>query len=75
MEQASTRSASQVRQPVGIVVAITLFNFPGLLVLHKIAPALAAGTAFALAACFVDAGLPEGVLSVFTGPAACSARR
>jgi Aldehyde dehydrogenase family len=30
--------------------------------------ALAAGTAFALAACFVDAGLPEGVLSVFTGP-------
>src|SRR4051812_49068550 len=70
-----------VRQPVGVVVAITPFNFPGLLVLHKIAPALAAGnavvlkparntplTAFALAACFVDAGLPEGVLSVLTGP-------
>src|SRR3954469_20361893 len=69
-----------VRQPVGVVVAITPFNFPGLLVLHKIAPALAAGnavvlkparntplTAFALAACFVDAGLPEGVLSVLTG--------
>ena len=49
--------------------------------LHKIAPALAAGnavvlkparttplTALALAACFVDAGLPEGVLSVLTGP-------
>src|SRR5919107_323111 len=70
-----------VRQPVGIVVAITPFNFPGLLVLHKIGPALAAGnavvlkparntplTALALAACFVDAGLPEGVLSVLTGP-------
>jgi len=70
-----------VRQPVGVVVAITPFNFPGLLVLHKIAPALAAGnavilkparntplTALALAACFVDAGLPEGVLSVLTGP-------
>ena len=70
-----------VRQPVGVVVAITPFNYPGLLVLHKIAPALAAGnavvlkparntplTAFALAACFVDAGLPEGVLSVLTGP-------
>lgn len=70
-----------VRQPVGIVVAITPFNFPSLLVLHKIAPALAAGnavvlkparstplTALALAACFVDAGLPEGVLSVLTGP-------
>src|SRR5690242_693514 len=70
-----------VRQPVGIVVAITPFNFPALLVLHKIAPALAAGnavilkparntplTALALAACFVDAGLPEGVLSVLVGP-------
>jgi acyl-CoA reductase-like NAD-dependent aldehyde dehydrogenase len=70
-----------VRQPVGVVVAITPFNFPGLLVLHKIGPALAAGnsvilkparntplTAFALAACFVDAGLPEGVLSVLSGP-------
>src|SRR3954462_12667046 len=70
-----------VRQPVGVVVAITPFNFPGLLVLHKIAPALAAGnavvlkparttplTALALAECFVDAGLPEGVLSVLTGP-------
>src|SRR5918999_1602742 len=70
-----------VRQPVGIVVAITPFNYPSLLVLHKIAPALAAGnavvlkparttplTALMLAACFVDAGLPEGVLSVLTGP-------
>ena len=70
-----------VRQPCGIVVAITPFNYPALLVLHKIAPALAAGnavvlkparttplTALALASCFVDAGLPEGVLSVLTGP-------
>lgn len=70
-----------VRQPVGVVVAITPFNYPALLVLHKIGPALAAGnsvvlkparntplTALALAACFVDAGLPEGVLSVLTGP-------
>jgi acyl-CoA reductase-like NAD-dependent aldehyde dehydrogenase len=70
-----------VRQPVGVVVAITPFNYPSLLVLHKVAPALAAGnavvlkparttplTALALAACFVDAGLPEGVLSVLTGP-------
>ena len=70
-----------VRQPVGVVVAITPFNYPALLVLHKLAPALAAGnavvlkparttplTALALAACFVDAGLPDGVLSVLTGP-------
>ena len=62
------------------MVAITPFNYPSLLVLHKVAPALAAGnavvlkparttplTALALAACFVDAGLPEGVLSVLTG--------
>ena len=69
-----------VRQPVGVVVAITPFNYPSLLVLHKVAPALAAGnsvvlkparttplTALALAECFVDAGLPEGVLSVLTG--------
>jgi acyl-CoA reductase-like NAD-dependent aldehyde dehydrogenase len=70
-----------LRQPVGIVVAITPFNYPALLVLHKIAPALAAGnavvlkparatplTALKLAECFVDAGLPPEVLSVLTGP-------
>ena len=70
-----------VRQPVGVVVAITPFDFPSRLVLHKIGPAPAAGnagvlkparstplTALALAACFVDAGLPEGVLSVLTVP-------
>ncbi|MDQ0276506.1 glyceraldehyde-3-phosphate dehydrogenase (NADP+) [Arthrobacter silviterrae] len=70
-----------LRQPVGIVVAITPFNYPALLVLHKIAPALAAGnavvlkparatplTALKLARCFVDAGLPPEALSVITGP-------
>ena len=72
-----------LRQPCGVVVAISPFNYPALLVLHKLAPALAAGnavvlkparttplTALALAACFVDAGLPDGVLSVLTGPGA-----
>jgi acyl-CoA reductase-like NAD-dependent aldehyde dehydrogenase len=70
-----------VHQPCGVVTAISPFNYPALLVLHKLGPALAAGnavvlkparttplTALALAACFVDAGLPEGVLSVLTGP-------
>jgi acyl-CoA reductase-like NAD-dependent aldehyde dehydrogenase len=70
-----------LRQPVGIVVAITPFNYPALLVVHKIAPALAAGnavvlkparatplTALKLAQCFVDAGLPPEALSVITGP-------
>src|SRR5580693_5949570 len=69
-----------IHQPVGIVAAITPFNYPALLVLHKLAPALAAGnavvlkparttplTALALARCFTDAGLPDGVLSVLTG--------
>ena len=70
-----------LHQPVGIVAAITPFNYPALLVLHKLAPALAAGnavvlkparttplTALALARCFTEAGLPGGVLSVLTGP-------
>jgi glyceraldehyde-3-phosphate dehydrogenase (NADP+) len=70
-----------VRQPCGVVAAISPFNYPALLVLHKLGPALAAGnavvlkparstplTALALAACFIDAGLPDGVLSVLTGP-------
>src|SRR6476659_7893918 len=37
-----------VRQPVGVVVAITPFNYPALLVMHKVAPALAAGNAVVL---------------------------
>ena len=70
-----------LRQPVGVVVAITPFNYPALLVLHKVAPALAAGnavvlkpasatplTALALASIFVEAGVPAGVISVLTGP-------
>ena len=69
-----------VRQPCGVVLAITPFNYPGLLAIHKIAPALAAGnavvlkpaeltplTALALADCFLEAGLPGPVLSVVTG--------
>ena len=69
-----------VRQPCGVVLAITPFNYPGLLAIHKVAPALAAGnavvlkpaeltplTALALADCFLDAGLPAEVLSVVTG--------
>lgn len=69
-----------VKQPVGVVVAIAPFNYPALLVLHKLAPALAVGnsvvlkparstplTSLAIAQCFIDAGLPEGVLSVITG--------
>jgi len=72
-----------VHQPCGVVVAISPFNYPALLALHKLGPALAGGnavvlkparstplTALALAACFVDAGLPDGVLAVLTGSGA-----
>lgn len=72
-----------LRQPVGIVVAISPFNYPALLVLHKIAPALAVGnavvlkparstplTALAIAKYFREAGLPENVLQVITGSGA-----
>jgi acyl-CoA reductase-like NAD-dependent aldehyde dehydrogenase len=72
-----------LREPVGVVVAIAPFNYPALLVLHKIAPAIAAGnavvlkparatplTSLALAQCFLDAGLPDGVLNIVTGSGA-----
>jgi acyl-CoA reductase-like NAD-dependent aldehyde dehydrogenase len=70
-----------IRQPCGIVVAITPFNYPLLLVLHKVAPALAAGNAvilkpaqqtpliaLALAEILLEAGLPPLALQVLTGP-------
>lgn len=72
-----------IPQPVGVVVAITPFNYPSLLVLHKVGPALAAGnavvlkpalaaplTAIALVQCFLDAGLPPGVLGLVNGSGA-----
>jgi len=72
-----------VRRPIGVVAAITPFNFPANLVSHKIAPALAAGcavvlkpapqtplSALALAALEVEAGLPPGWLNLVLGPEA-----
>lgn len=69
-----------LRQPVGVVAAITPWNFPAAMVTRKIGPALAAGctvvlkpaeqtplTALALAALAQEAGLPAGVLNVVTG--------
>jgi acyl-CoA reductase-like NAD-dependent aldehyde dehydrogenase len=66
--------------PLGVVVAITPFNFPLNLVAHKIAPALAAGcpvvlkpapqaplSAFALADLMAQAGIPADYLSVIPG--------
>jgi acyl-CoA reductase-like NAD-dependent aldehyde dehydrogenase len=70
-----------LRQPVGVVGAIVPWNFPFLLASWKIAPALAAGntvvlkpasltplTALRFAELTQEAGLPEGVFNVVTGP-------
>jgi glyceraldehyde-3-phosphate dehydrogenase (NADP+) len=69
-----------LRQPCGVVVAIAPFNYPVLLTLHKLAPALAAGNAVilkparqtplsALRICeiLLEAGLPDHGLQVITG--------
>jgi acyl-CoA reductase-like NAD-dependent aldehyde dehydrogenase len=66
-----------IREPIGIVGAITPFNFPINLVAHKVAPALAAGNvivlkpssqtpiaSFKLLEILKEAGLPDGVLQI-----------
>ncbi|MDX2259837.1 MAG: NAD-dependent succinate-semialdehyde dehydrogenase [Hyphomicrobiaceae bacterium] len=68
-----------LRQPVGVVAAITPWNFPNAMITRKVSPALAAGctvvvkpaedtplSALALAALAEEAGLPKGVLNVVT---------
>ena len=70
-----------LRVPYGVVGAISPFNFPLNLVAHKLGPAIAAGnavvlkpagqtpiSALKLAEILVEAGLPEGWLSVVPGP-------
>ncbi|PIE46698.1 MAG: succinate-semialdehyde dehydrogenase (NADP(+)) [Gammaproteobacteria bacterium] len=69
-----------LKQPVGVCVAITPWNFPSAMITRKAAPALAAGctmiirpasetpfSALALAELALQAGIPEGVLQVVTG--------
>ena len=80
--------AFTLRRPIGIVGAISPFNFPLNLVAHKIAPALAAGcavvlkpasqtpmSALLLAELEEEAGLPPGWLNVLVGPAVRDRRR
>ena len=72
--------AKVIRRPIGVVTAITPWNFPCAMVLRKAAAAIAAGcsvvlkpseltplTALALAQLSVDAGIPDGVFNVVTG--------
>lgn len=74
------RVAYTVKEPLGVIAAITPFNFPMNLVAHKVGPALAAGntvvlkpasqtplSAYKIASYFHRAGLPAGALNVVTG--------
>jgi succinate-semialdehyde dehydrogenase/glutarate-semialdehyde dehydrogenase len=71
-----------LKQPVGVVAAITPWNFPAAMITRKVAPALAAGctvvvkpaeqtplTALKLVELAGKAGIPKGVLTVITGDA------
>lgn len=71
-----------LRQPVGVVAAITPWNFPAAMITRKVGPALAVGcpivikpatqtplSALALAVLAEEAGVPKGVFSVITGSA------
>ncbi|MCM3784869.1 aldehyde dehydrogenase family protein [Neobacillus mesonae] len=74
------RIAYTVREPMGVIGAITPFNFPMNLVAHKLGPAIAAGntvvlkpagqtplSAYFIAELFGKAGLPKGALNVISG--------
>ncbi len=69
-----------IKQPVGVCVAITPWNFPSAMITRKVGPALAAGcavvvkpatqtplSAFALCELAQRAGLPAGLMSILTG--------
>jgi succinate-semialdehyde dehydrogenase/glutarate-semialdehyde dehydrogenase len=68
------------KEPVGVIAAITPWNFPAAMITRKVAPALAAGctavikpanqtplTALKMAELAHEAGIPDGVLNVITG--------
>jgi acyl-CoA reductase-like NAD-dependent aldehyde dehydrogenase len=72
-----------LRNPIGVVAAISPFNFPMVLSIYKIAPALAAGctivhkpststplSAIRFAELLMEAGLPAGVFNLLTGAGA-----
>jgi len=76
----STKRFVVIKSPIGVVYAVTPWNFPMSMITRKASPALAAGcplllkpanqtplTALALAELAVRAGVPKGVLSVLTG--------
>ncbi len=73
------------REPIGVCVGITPWNFPAQMAAWKIAPAIAAGntvvikpasytplTTLAIGRLCLEAGLPEGVVNVVSGPGAAA---
>lgn len=69
-----------MRQPIGVVAAITPWNFPSSIIMRKLAPSLAAGcsivikpseetpyTALAIAQIAEEAGIPPGVINIIFG--------
>ncbi|MBB6447722.1 NAD-dependent succinate-semialdehyde dehydrogenase [Bacillus benzoevorans] len=71
------------KQPIGVIAAITPWNFPAAMITRKVAPAIAAGctavikpseltplTAIRLVQLANEAGIPDGVLNIVTGDAA-----
>lgn len=79
---AADRRIVTLRQPIGVVAAITPWNFPSAMIGRKMGPALAAGctmvlkpasqtplSALALAVLAEQAGIPKGVFNVITGRA------
>lgn len=82
-QQADGKRHLILQGPVGVVALIAPWNFPLVLSVRKVAPALAAGCtailrparqtplcAVALAECMEEAGVPSGVFQMITGPAA-----
>lgn len=81
MPGSENRVGYYLREPIGVIGAITPFNDPLNLVAHKVGPALAAGnaiivkpdsktplSALMLAQAFTEADVPPGMLQVITGP-------
>lgn len=79
--QAADKRIAVLRQPVGVVAAITPWNFPLAMITRKAGPALAVGctmvlkpseltpfSALALGVLAEEAGFPAGVLNIVTGP-------
>jgi len=79
-EHQSDKRIIVLKQPIGVVAAITPWNFPNAMITRKVAPALAVGcavvvkpagetplSALALAVLAEEAGVPKGVLSVVVG--------